>query len=133
MLEVPNDYVPPQSREELLARYSNGERSFPGTDLSEAHLCGVKLDGASFGPFSWFFDSNFEGASLQGTSFRECNVKCANFRNANLSNASFELAAIESIELDGAVTSGASFVGATFYGCTIEKEGELPLARERDA
>ena len=102
MSERSNDYKPPESREELLQRYANGERHFPETDLSDADLSGVKLDGASFEGFSWFFNSNFDRASLQGTSFRECNVKCASFRNADLTGAYFELAAIESIDFEGA-------------------------------
>ena len=93
-----DDYKPPQSKEELLHRYSLGERHFPGTDLDGVDFSRVTLDGASFGRFSWFFDASFDGASLRGTSFRECNVKCASFRDADLTGASFELAAIESIE-----------------------------------
>jgi hypothetical protein len=126
MVNPPSDYKPPESREELVARYANGERHFPDTELSGADLTGLRLDGASFEKWSWFFEANFAGASLRGTSFRECNVKCANFENADLTNACFELAAIESIELKGASLDGARFVGATFYGCTVEEGEEFP-------
>lgn len=61
--EMSNDYLPPATVEELLKRYAAGERTFPDTDLNESDLSGVLLDGASFEPYSWFFDANFEGAS----------------------------------------------------------------------
>ena len=133
MPSSPNPYTPPASREELLKRYAEGERDFPDIDLSEMNLSGVTLDGASFAPFSWFFDSTFDGASLIGTCFRECNVKCASFSDANLTRASFELAAIESIDLEGAITEGAIFLGASAYGYTIESPNELQPSWNRDA
>jgi uncharacterized protein YjbI with pentapeptide repeats len=74
MLKRSSSYTPPASREELVQRYSEGEHHFPETDINEADLSGIKLDGASFERFSWFFNSNFDGAILRGTSFRECNV-----------------------------------------------------------
>jgi len=126
MTDQPTDYKPPENREELLRRYANGERSFPDTDLSDADLARVTLDGASFERFSWFFSANFDGASLRGTSFRECNVKCASFRRADLTGASFELAAVESTDFDGAKMEGVSFVGATCYGYTIESGDQFP-------
>ena len=121
-----NDYKPPQSREELLRRYAAGERYFPNTELSDADLSNVMLDGASFEKSSWFFNANFARASLRGTSFRECNVKCASFRNADLTGASFELAAVESIDLVGAILANVSFVGATSYGHTLNEGDKLP-------
>lgn len=132
MPSSPNNYAPPVSREELVKRYIDGERQFPDTDLSEMDLSGIKLDGASFDRLSWFFNSNFDGASLIGTIFRECNVKCASFRGTNLSGASFELAAIESIDLEGANTDGAKFLGTTFYGCTVENDNEPPPSWDHD-
>lgn len=39
------DYRPPESRAELEQRYAAGERSFPQTDLSDADLSGMQLDG----------------------------------------------------------------------------------------
>ena len=126
MLSHPDNYRPPESREELERRYAAGERCFPGTDLTDADLSGIKLDGADFEKHSWFFDANFSGASLRGTSFRECNLKCANFSNANLTGAIFELAAIESIKTDGALLERVKVKGATFYGCELAEGEELP-------
>lgn len=119
-------YRPPGSRAELERRYAAGERCFPHTELSDADLSGIVLDGADFEKHSWFFDANFSGASLRDTSFRECNVKCADFSNADLTGASFELAAIESIKATGALVGGVRVEGATFYGCELVDGDELP-------
>lgn len=126
MLNHFEHYHPPKSRAELEERYALGERRFPDTELSDADLSGVVLDGADFEKHSWFADANFSGASLRGTSFRECNVKCANFSNADLTGAVFELAAIESIKATGAVRDGVKVKGATFYGCELADGDELP-------
>ena len=126
MTDRPTNYQPPENREELLRRYARGERSFPDTELSDADLAGVTLDGASFERLSWFSSTNFDRASLRGTSFRECNVKCASFRHADLTGASFELAAVEATEWDGAKLEGVSFVGATCYGYTIKIGDQFP-------
>jgi uncharacterized protein YjbI with pentapeptide repeats len=120
------EYRPPDSREELLRRYADGERRFPDSELSGADLSGVILDGACFEKFSWFFDTNFDGASLRGVSFRECNVKCATFRGADLTGASFELAAVEGVDLDGAIVDGLCFAGATSYGYTYQASDGFP-------
>ncbi|MDT4329057.1 pentapeptide repeat-containing protein [Methylomonas sp. MED-D] len=126
MRNHPKDYRPPESRAELEQRYAAGERRFPDTELSDADLSGIVLDGADFEKHSWFFDANFSGASLRGTSFRECNVKCADFSNADLTGAIFELAAIESIKATGALLNGVKVKGATFYGCELADGDELP-------
>ena len=127
MADQTTDYRPPENREELLRRYANGERNFPETELSDADLSGVTLDGANFEKFSWFGSTNFDGASLRGTSFRTCHVKCASFRNADLTGASFELAAIEAADFAGAKREGVSYVGATCYGYTIREGDEPPI------
>lgn len=127
-----DDYRPPETREELLRRYANGERSFPNTELSEADLSNVTLDGADFEKWSWFFDANFEGASLRGTSFRECNVKCAMFQRADLTGASFQLAAVEAADFEGAVLDGCSFEGASYYGYTIHDGDGFPHGASHD-
>jgi hypothetical protein len=119
-------YRPPESRDELERRYAAGERRFPNTELNDADLSGIKLDGASFEQYSWFSGAIFLGASLRGTSFRECNLKCADFSNSDLTGAIFELAAIESIKTRGAVLDGVKVRGATFYGCELAEDDALP-------
>jgi hypothetical protein len=119
-------YRPPENRDELERRYAAGERHFPNTELSDADLSGIGLNGANFEPHSWFSGAIFSHASLRGTSFRECNLKCADFSNADLTGAIFELAAIESIRAEGAVLDGVKVGGATFYGCELAEGAELP-------
>lgn len=123
---MPNAYEPPRSVDELMHRYAQGERTFPDTELSDANLSGMNLDGAQFTPYSWFFNASFTGASLKDVSFRECNVKCADFSGANLTDASFELAAIDAATFRNAATSGAKFAGATYYGITLTEEDLFP-------
>jgi uncharacterized protein YjbI with pentapeptide repeats len=119
-------YTPPQNRAELERRYAAGERYFPNTDLSDADLSGIKLDGAVFEQHSWFPDADFSGASLRGTSFRECNLKCVDFSNSDLTGAILELAAIESIKTKGAAMAGVKVQGATCYGSELGEGDELP-------
>ena len=126
MTEGPSNYRPAASCEELLQRYATGERSFPNTDLSDADLTGVTLDDADFAPWSWFFCTNFRGASLRGTSFRECNVKCADFSKSDLTGASFELAGVEAAVFHGATMGCTTFVGASYYGYTVRGEDKFP-------
>ncbi len=126
MSEDPGNYRPPASCEELLQRYARGERRFPNTDLSDADLTDVTLDGADFAPWSWFSCTTFRGASLRGTSFRECNVKCADFSRSDLTGASFELAGVEAAVFDGATMECTTFVGASCYGYTIRGEDKFP-------
>jgi hypothetical protein len=120
-------YRPPECRAELEERYLAGERHFPGTDLSDADLSGIVLDGADFESGSWFCDANFSGASLRGTSFRECNLKCADFSRADLTGANFELAAIECIRTAHAVTTAIKVKGAGFFGYELAEGEALPL------
>ncbi len=119
-------YSAPTSRDELLQRYAKGERSFPNTDLCDADLAGVTLDGANFEPLSWFHSADFTGASLRGTGFGRCNLKCATFKGADLTDAVFDEAAIESIDLNDARLLRASFLGATFYGITLGPSDTFP-------
>lgn len=125
-IHLNEEYTPPACLAELLERYAAGERSFPGVEMCDADLSNVTLNGASFGPFSWFFNSKFEGAELQGVSFRDCNLKCANFTNADLRGAFFEGAAVEATDWNGALLDGASFAGVTFYGYTLLPEESFP-------
>jgi uncharacterized protein YjbI with pentapeptide repeats len=122
----PENYRPPESRAELARRYAAGERRFPRTELMDADLSGITLDGADFQTLSWFSSTDFSGASLRGTSFRECNLKCANFSNADLTGAIFEDASIESIKATGAVLDGIKATGASFYGYSLAEGDALP-------
>lgn len=119
-------YTPPRNRAELERRYADGERYFPNTDLSDADLSGITLDGADFEKHSWFHSADFSRASLRGTSFRECNLKCVDFSRCDLTGAILELAAIESSKTSGATVEGIKLQGATCYGCELAQGDELP-------
>lgn len=119
-------YTPPVSLAELLQRYAKGERSFPEMEMSDTDLSNVILNGSTFGPFSGFFNSNFEGAELRDVSFHDCNLKCANFCNADLRGALFEGAAVEATKWNGAILDGVSFTGVTFYGHTLAAGEAFP-------
>jgi uncharacterized protein YjbI with pentapeptide repeats len=127
MTKNPSDkYTAPQSLAELLQRYAAGERNFPDMNLDDTDFSNVVLNGACFGPLSWFSSANFNGAKLQGVSFHNCNVKCASFSNADLRGAFFEGAAVEATDWEGALLDGASFTGVTFYGHTLAADEAFP-------
>ena len=130
MADQTTDYKPPKSREELLRRYASGERTFPDTDLSDANLAGITLDGRQLWEVLLVFDANFEEASLRGTSFRECNVKCANFRHADLTGHRLNSRLSNWRNSEGAVLEGANFVGAGYYGYTIQEGDQFPPTQE---
>lgn len=98
------------------------ERYFPNTELSDADLSRIKLDGTNFEDNFWFPDANFSGASLRDTSFLNLNLKCVNFSNSDLAGAIFELAAIEAIN---AMLEGVKVNSATFYGCKLAEGNKL--------
>src|SRR5712691_10017012 len=84
----PDDYQPPKSVEELIARFRAGERYFEEMDFDDgACLRGVVLAGANLS-HSWFFDADFSSADLRDVLLEMCNIKCAMFSNANLKGAS---------------------------------------------
>ncbi len=64
---------PPQSAEELLNRYAQGERDFSGATLVGAKLDGITLVGASL-----------RGANLQGASFSQANFRDVDLRESVL-------------------------------------------------
>lgn len=119
-------YKPPESVDELLDRYQQGERDFGGTALDQAEndFQGKYLEGINFSPGSFLF-ANFQKAHLRGANFSQCNVKCCDFRGADLRDAKFTDSAIDSAEFVGANLEGTDFTGASFYGLQFGN-GEKP-------
>ena len=113
-------------RDEIVARYAAGERSFPGLELDgeTMDLRNCNLWGADFSKSYIFAD--FRDANLQGVSFEHANVKTCDFRGANLRGASFRGALIDAAEFDGADMAGAVFEGATVHSHTFVA-GEFPI------
>lgn len=88
--------------EELLRRYTAGERDFTGVDLRGVKLEEVGLEGI-----------NLEGADLRETSFCYSNLQGAIFINANLEGADLYLTVL--VETD--------FRGGTLRRCnTLETD-----------
>jgi len=116
------NYEPPQSVEELLRRYGDGERYFAesGLDDSVHDLQNVELEDADF--FGSFILADFRGANLKRASFADANVKTCDFRNADLENADFSGAAIDGTQFEGANLQGARFAGASCYSYTMKVE-----------
>jgi uncharacterized protein YjbI with pentapeptide repeats len=120
-------YLPPKSRDELLARYAAGERFFAGAELDSINtgvdLAGAMLDGADFSD-SWFIAS-FRDASLKGAIFRRANVKTCDFSGADLTDADFRDAPLEATKWSGAILSGCKFGNVNYYGANVSEAGFL--------
>lgn len=98
--ELPPNYTPPQSAEELLARYAAGERFFDGAnlggaDLARANLAVARLCGANLRA------ADLDGANLAGASLRGANLRAADLRAANLARASLARANLADTDLGG--------------------------------
>lgn len=119
------NYAPPQSAEELLRRYAEGERYFAESELDHLILDfqNALLEGANFR--GSFITADFRGASLKQASFASANIKTCDFRNADLEGADFSGAAVEATQFEGANLKGARFEDATCYSYTMKAE-ELP-------
>ena len=125
MASTPIDYVPPESVEEIIARYAVGERYFGHADIPDgADFREATLEDAVF-ELSFLSSADFRGANLKRVSFRSANVKCSDFREADLEGATFEGASVEATDFAGANMSGVSFAGAGYYGYSL-REGERP-------
>ena len=72
------------NREELLKRYSAGERDFSHENLSHADLSGADLRGV-----------NLHGADLRGVNLRNADLRCADLGGANLRGADLSGANID--------------------------------------
>src|SRR5258708_1764705 len=115
----PAAYEPPRSAEELLRRYTAGERYFPEADIPEnSSLRDAVLAGAYFKD-AWLSSVDFRGAILRECRFEGGNVKCSDFRGADLRGAVFTGTHVEATEWDEANVAGADFAEAFAYGSAI--------------
>ncbi|MDT9196399.1 pentapeptide repeat-containing protein, partial [Limnospira sp. PMC 1245.20] len=80
--------------QELVDRYKQGERDFPGVDLSdttwprECSLSEINLEGADLSN-SEFISIAFNKANLKNCNFSGSNFQSVKFVNADLTNAYF--------------------------------------------
>ena len=129
------------STEELLNRYSNGERDFSDADLSKTYfdqiiLSGSDLSNANFNKSQFlqcsFEQTDFSKANLSNTVMTECTLDGSDLSFANISNSylegnfhnvSFENANLRSSILlfnhdllDGITWKNADLTGTIFFG-----------------
>jgi len=126
----PEGYVPPQSADELLARYARGERylfaaecegadlsccNLSGAHLGTADFRGARLDGADISQ-SFLGHARFFGASLQGARLREVRTMETYFNGADLRGADFRDAELVKTEFIEACLIQTNFRNAMIVG-----------------
>ena len=117
--DVALGYQAAKSAEEVLRRYSDGERFFQGTDLPEgASFQKADLSRADFSD-SWMSGVDFRSANLQNVRFDKSNVKCSDFRNGDLTGASFRGALLYGATFAEAKLDNVCTEDATWYGATV--------------
>jgi uncharacterized protein YjbI with pentapeptide repeats len=100
---------------ELLKRYSEGERTFVGANLSEASLLGADLAGADFTSAD-FSDAELFGADLSGADFSGADLSGADLPDADLRGAK-----LAGADLSGTVLSGADLSGAVLARANLTR------------
>ncbi|CDM94577.1 MULTISPECIES: Rid family detoxifying hydrolase [Limnospira] len=112
--------------QELLDRYAEGERDFPGVDLSDTDWQGydlseINLEGADFSN-SDFKNMVFNRANLKNCNFRGSTFQSVKFVNADLTNACFIKSDLHIIDFAWADLTGAQFGECRqFSSCEIAK------------
>ena len=113
------------SAQEILRRYSNGERNFVGIEIPEGDsLRGADLSGANF-KNSWLSIVDFRDAILRDVCFDNTNVKISDFRGADLTGASFREALLCGSCFTKAKLEDVAIEGATWYGGPVRDIREL--------
>lgn len=101
--------------EELLKRYSAGQRDFSNIDLTKANLRAAQLPGV-----------NFRGGKLTKAILCEANLTKANLSGCDLSDADLRGAILVKVNLNRANLSRAllfkaNFSGAKLFGANLEQ------------
>lgn len=108
-----------RTAEDILARYSSGERDFQRTDLPEgSSFAGSVLAGSNFED-SWLSETDFSRADLRNTCFDESNVKCCDFRGADLRGTTIRESVICGSNFEGAQVDEVRTEGTTWYGANV--------------
>ncbi|MDY7052621.1 Rid family detoxifying hydrolase [Limnospira fusiformis] len=107
--------------QELIDRYKQGERDFPGVDLSDTNWPGcnlseINLEGADFS------NSELKNMVLNKANLKNCNFSGSNFQyvkfvNADLTNAYFIQSDLRDIDFSGADLTGAQFGECRQFSC----------------
>ncbi len=99
--------------EELLNRYTAGERDFTGVDLSEGNLRGANLSGVNLS------QANLSVANLSGANLSRANLSGARLNVARLSGVNLTLANLNNASLNVANLIRANLSGAQIVGATL--------------
>ncbi|MDT9263016.1 Rid family detoxifying hydrolase [Limnospira sp. PMC 1223.20] len=107
--------------QELIDRYRQGERDFPGVDLSDTnwpgcHLSKINLEGADFSN-SELKNMVFNKANLKNCNFSGSTLQSVKFVNADLTNAYFIQSDLRDIDFSGADLTGAQFGECRQFSC----------------
>ncbi len=117
--------LPLLEREELLQRYSQGERHFHrwclvGVNLSHQDLKGIYLIGANLAGAD-LTGACFEGATLWGANLANSKLRGANLNSARLIGANLTGADLKSANLQNADISEASLQGANLEAANLRE------------
>ncbi|MDI1484828.1 pentapeptide repeat-containing protein [Polyangium sp. y55x31] len=116
-------YLPPQSAEELLARYARGERRFPRAELHGADLTVAKLSGADLSRAKLsgakLSDAKLSDAKLRGADLAEADLTSADLTGADLADAILISATLTDAKLGGADLSRADLYAANLCSADI--------------
>lgn len=133
----PDGYTPPDSPQDLLLRYSRGERYFERAQLKDAKLGGISLADANFTDanlenvdftLSYLFEVDFTGANLKGAGLMTASMPRACFDRADLTGAWILRSDMAEVSLNGTILGGNQILGTRFTRTDlsqIELRGEI--------
>lgn len=102
--------------QELLRRYTWGERYFQNSDLRQANLAGISLRKANL------IGANLSKANLRYAQLQEANLSLADLRGADLTGANLQQAKLMGAKLNQAKISETNFQGADLTNVEWEEE-----------
>jgi uncharacterized protein YjbI with pentapeptide repeats len=133
---------------ELLSRYTAGQREFPGVDLTGARLIDADLSQANFSGAKLaraelagaiLQEADLSGADLSDADLRRTDLLNADLTRANLTNADLSEARLVHAVLEGTIWDGASLRSADLTrarradGAALHKAADLTDARLPEA
>lgn len=96
------------SAQELLTRYSSGERNFAGCDLSGEIIVGNNLDGIDL-TGAILKDVRLDASSLRFANLRDANLQSAHLYRTNLMDTDLSNAVLREVSAEGALMLSAKF------------------------
>lgn len=100
--------------QELLEKYSKGERNFKNEKLSGVHLEGTNLTSINFS------GADLTGAYLSRACLLAANLSYSNLRSVNLEQSNLIRASLTGANLAGSYLNGADFTGADLSRSNLE-------------